>query len=158
MPNPKKPTALHLLNGNPSKIKDLGKNEPKPKPATGELKPPAWVNSDGKKMWKRLAGQLQAVGLLTEADLESFTMLCQSYGDYVAGEKDMKKNGRYCKHVNKFGAENEVERPVARATHRAFERYRFLCSEFGLTPASRGKIEIPGLNEGESKMKSLLTK
>ena len=151
------PTTLKVLKGNPGQRR-LPENEPKPKPATGELKAPAWMNSDGKKMWKRLASQMQRIGLLTEADLESFTMLCQSYGDYVEGVKDMKKNGKYCTYTNKAGAENEVERPVARATHRAYERYKSLCAEFGLTPASRSKIEIPGGDGAIDEMEALLTK
>ncbi len=153
---PRKPTEIRVLEGNRSK-RPLPMNEPKPPPAMNDVKPPSWMNKDGKKMWKRLVPTLQRLRLLTEADLESFSMLCQSWGDYVEFVKDIKKNGKYCIYVNKGGGENEVERPAVKLMHRAYERYKALCSEFGLTPASRTRIEVKALDEEYDPMEALLS-
>jgi len=158
MGRPRKPTELHVLNGNPSKKKDLGKNEPKPAPVVSAPKPPSWMNADGKKMWKRQVPGLQRVGLLTEADLESFIVLCQSYGEWVEAEKDMKKNGKYCIYTNKAGAENEIERPVVRVADKAYARYKSMCTEFGITPASRTRIEIKPAEQEQDPMEMLLSR
>ena len=153
---PRKPTQMKVLEGNRGK-RPLPANEPKPAPATKDVKPPTWMNTDGKKMWKRLVPILQRLQLLTEADLESFSMLCQSWGDYVEHVKDIKKNGKYCIYVNKGGGANEVERPAVKLMHRAYERYKALCSEFGLTPASRTRIEIKPSDEEYDPMEALLS-
>lgn len=153
---PRKPTEIKVLEGNRGK-RPLPANEPKPAPVTFEIKPPTWMNKDGKKMWKRLAPTLQNLRLLTEADLESFSMLCQSWGDYVELVKEIKKNGKYCIYVNKGGGENEIEKPAVKLMHRAHERYKALCSEFGLTPASRTRIEVKPLDKEYDPMEALLS-
>ena len=158
MARPRKPTALHVLNGNPSKIKNLGQGEPKPAPVIETPKPPAWMNADGKKMWKRQAPGLQRIGLLTEADVESFIMLCQSFGEWVEAVKDIKQNGKYYVYTNKAGAENEVERPVVRVEDKAYARYKSMCTEFGVSPASRTRIEVKPIEGEQDPMEMLLSK
>jgi len=116
------------------------------------------MNTEGKKMWKRRFPELKRIGLITSVDIESFAILCQSWGEYVEGIKDIKKNGKYYIYTNKAGASNEVERPVVRATHRAFERYKTMCAEFGITPASRTRIEIKPIETEEDPMEMLLSK
>ena len=64
-----KPTALKLLEGNPGK-RPLNGREPVPPRAA--LKCPAWLLPEAKKEWKRLAPALEAMGVLTMADLTAF--------------------------------------------------------------------------------------
>ena len=154
---PRKPTALKVLTGNPGQ-RPLPENEPKPAPVVETPGPPSWMNKDGKRMWKRQAPGLARVGLLTEADLETFSMLCQSYGEWLEAVRDIKKNGKFCIYINKAGAENEMERPMVKLEHKAYERYKSLCTEFGLTPAARTRIEVKPSQEDEDPMEMLLSK
>lgn len=158
MGRPRKPTELHVLNGNPSKKKDLGKNEPKPAPIVETPKPPTWLNKYAKKEWKRLAPGLTRIGLLTEADIGSFVMLCQSYGRWEEYERDVEKNGSTYIYINKGGGENEVERPQTKLAHKAYERYKALCTEFGVTPASRTRIEVRPEEQEQDPMEELLSR
>ena len=64
-----KPTALKVLEGNPGK-RPL--NDHEPIPPKGELKCPSWLLPEAKKEWKRLASSLEAMGVLTMADLTAF--------------------------------------------------------------------------------------
>ncbi len=153
----KKPTELHVLNGNPSKIKDLGQGEPKPKPITGTVEPPEFLNEYAVKMWQRLFPILKNINLITEADLESFTMLCQSYGIWVDCEIEL-NNIRITEYTNKGGNTNDVEHELSKIGRQAFMQYKSLCTEFGLTPASRSRIQIMGADDEIDPMEQLLSR
>ena len=73
-----KPTALKLLEGNPGK-RPL--NDREPVPLKGDIKCPDWLLPEAKKEWKRLAPALEAMGVLTMADLTAFEGYCQAYYD-----------------------------------------------------------------------------
>ena len=152
---PKKPTALKVLEGNPGK-RPLPENEPKPAPVVGTPKPPAWLNTEGKKAWKRLAPELERLGLLTIVDLEAFAAACQAYGIWVECErffrkkdpKTEKRYGRTYEYTNKAGETNEIARPEVSISQKALDQFKSFMTEFGLTPASRTRIEVK-LPEGE---------
>ena len=108
-------------------------------------------------MWKRRLPELTNLGLVTNIDLESFAMLCQSWGEYVEAVKRISKRGKYYTYTNKAGAENEVERPVVKVAHRAYERYKSMCVEFGLTAAARSRIEIRQDEPTEDPTEALLS-
>lgn len=70
----KKPTALRLLEGNPSG-RALPPAELKPERLRA-LTPPDWLTDTGKSIWFRLAPMLDRLGLLTEADTEVLARYC----------------------------------------------------------------------------------
>ena len=42
--------------------------------------PPKWlINDTAKKEWRRLAKQMEAIGILTEVDMAAFAGYCQAY-------------------------------------------------------------------------------
>jgi P27 family predicted phage terminase small subunit len=157
MGRPPKPTALHVLNGNPSKKKDLGKHEPKPAPVVKIPSPPSWMNPDGKKAWKRLGPELERLGLLTVIDIETFAAACQSYGVWVECEQYLKKNGRTYGYTNKAGETNDIARPEVKIGQKALDQFKGLMSEFGLSPASRTRIEVKPPEGGQDPMEALLS-
>ncbi|NLD95616.1 MAG: phage terminase small subunit P27 family, partial [Synergistaceae bacterium] len=72
-----KPTALKLLEGDRGKgRRPLNKNEPIP--PEGAIKCPSWLLPEAKKEWKRLAPALEAMRVLTVADLKAFEGYCQA--------------------------------------------------------------------------------
>ena len=85
-----KPTALKLLEGNPGK-RPLNDREPVPPKAT--LKCPAWLLPEAKKEWKRLAPALEAMGVLTMADLTKFEGYCQAYARWKEAEAFITQHG-----------------------------------------------------------------
>lgn len=87
-----KPTAIKLLEGNPGK-RPLNKSEPKPK--KGAPKCPAWLLPEAKKEWKRMAEQLELLGLLTAVDMTAFAGYCQSYARWKVAEEFITKHGLY---------------------------------------------------------------
>ena len=163
MARPKKPTNLKVLEGNPGQ-RPIPENEPSPQPVCDIPKPPPWMNTDGKKMWKHVAPQLERLGLLTEVDLQALAAACQSWGLYVECERFFRKKnpetgekyGRTYIYTNKEGHKNEIERPQVKIGQKALEHFRSFMAEFGLTPSSRAKINIKPPESEEDPMEALI--
>jgi len=146
---------LKVLEGNPGK-RPLPKNEPKPNPVAPPC--PTWVNPEGKKLWKYLAPLLERLGLLSEIDGPAFTAVCQSWGIWVALERQLKKIGRTYQYTNKAGATNEAERPESKMARNSLELCKTLLTEFGMTPSSRSRICVNTNSGEEEEMEALLRK
>lgn len=71
-----KPTAMKELEGNPGKH-PLNTSEPKPNKKAPAC--PKWLEPEAKKEWRRLAKQMEAIGILTEVDMAAFAGYCQAY-------------------------------------------------------------------------------
>ena len=61
-----KPTAMKELEGYPGKH-PLNTSEPKPNKKAPAC--PKWLEPEAKKEWRRLAKQMEAIGILTEVDM-----------------------------------------------------------------------------------------
>ena len=64
-----KPTAVKELEGNPGK-RPLNELEPKPKKKAPKC--PGWLDAEAKTEWRRVAKQLEELGVLTEVDMAAF--------------------------------------------------------------------------------------
>lgn len=154
---PKKPTALRILEGNPSK-RPLPKNEPKPDPSLPEC--PDWLLDDAKQEWARVAPELNRLGLLTMVDRTALAAYCQSYAKWKQAEEFIKKHGTVYRMVK---VDNDGRKYVYSQQHaevgianQCLKQIRAFCAEFGLTPASRARLELPSevvFDEFEQKLK-----
>ena len=79
-----KPTAVKVLEGNPGK-RSLNTNEPKPVKKAPRC--PAWLEDEAKKEWKRMAKQMEQLGILTEIDMAAFAGYCQAYARLLSMEQ-----------------------------------------------------------------------
>lgn len=140
------PTALHALHGSPGKRKPPP-GEPKPATATGLLAPPAHLGKDAAGEWRRITGELKAVGLVSRLDLGLLAAWCAAYGDFVQAERALKRGG-----LVKKGDDGVMRRnPWLMVKSKAVEQMVRIGSEFGLSPASRprlGRIPAGGI-EGD---------
>lgn len=147
------PTKLHVLNGNPSK-KNLDTNEPKPIPIAPQ--PPTWLDPVAKKLWKQLAPQLENLGLFTAIDGPAFEAVCQNYAVWVRCERYLKKNGLTFEYQTESGATYVQQRPEVAIGNKALQSFKAFCTEFGLTPSSRTRINIKPATGEEDPMEALL--
>ena len=83
-----KPTAMKELEGNPGKH-PLNTSEPKPNKKAPAC--PKWLEPEAKKEWRRLAKQMEAIGILTEVDMAAFAGYCQAYARWKEAEEIMNK-------------------------------------------------------------------
>ena len=147
-----KPTALKVLEGNPGK-RPLNDREPVPPKAT--LKCPAWLLPEAKKEWKRLAPALEAMGVLTMADLTAFEGYCQAYARWKEAEEFITRHGSIFQTPS--GYVQQV--PQVSIAQQNLKIMQSFCSEFGLTPATRARIIAGGASEdgaSEDPMERLL--
>ena len=145
--------------GKPSKVKKLHgtyrgdrapDNEANPEPANPEK--PTWMkmykykkaeNEDraimkhANKYWDKNAEKMAKVGLLTEIDIESFAMLCVAYGEFINALLKMVEQGS----IVKFNSGNIQQHPYSIRADKAYNKYRQMCKQFGVSPASRTGIE-----------------
>ena len=155
-----KPTNLKLLEG----ITDKSRlNENEPKLPTDNIVCPNWLLDDAKLEWQRVASILETLGILTEVDTVAFAGYCQSYAKWKKAEEFLKEHGTTYRIPKKDKTGKVVsvyiapfpEVAIARA---CLEQVRQFCAEFGLTPSSRGRIQLPGDNEGDLMKKHLASK
>ena len=67
-----KPTAVKLLEGNPGK---------------------RGLNAEAKKEWKRMAKQMELLGILTEIVMAAFAGYCQAYARWKEAEEYISEHG-----------------------------------------------------------------
>jgi len=132
-----KPTALKLLEGNPGKRPI---NEHEPIPPKGTVKCPTWLEPEAKKEWKRLAPSLEAMGVLTQADLTAFAGYCQAYARWKEAEEFISQHGSIFQTPS--GYVQQV--PQVSIAQQNLKIMQSFCSEFGLTPATRARIIANG--------------
>ena len=85
-----KPTAMKELEGNPGKH-PLNTSEPKPNKKAPAC--PKWLEPEAKKEWRRLAKQMEAIGILTEVDMAAFAGYCQAYARWKEAEEFITQHG-----------------------------------------------------------------
>lgn len=135
----KQPTAKLRIAGSPLAKKRKSRGEPEP--PVGRPEPPDWLNAEARKIWSRLAVELETTpGLLTKIDGWAVGLLAQKLADVSKLRKMM--NRGHEKFVCEGRQGGTVRNPLA-ITLRDCERDVLkLLSEFGMTPSARARIEI----------------
>lgn len=159
MPGPApKPTALKKLEGNPGK-RALPKDEPNHAVPKRQPPPPTHLNKEAKKHFKRIAARLIKVRVFTENDVENLALWCAAYADIVEADKHIQQEGHV---VKTYGTVKDDEgnyvnvvigskaNPWVAILQKAWERLKSLNAEFGMTPASRTRIQaLPEEKKGD---------
>ncbi|MCW8884152.1 MAG: phage terminase small subunit P27 family [Motiliproteus sp.] len=139
MPGPSpKPTALKVLQGNAGK-RAIPKNEPKPK--AEKPRTPAHLSPKAKYAFKGLSELLLEMGVLTIADSKSLELLCDAYSEWRDLRDLVNKHGFTYETTNQAGETMIKARPEVAMASDAFKRIRGMINEFGLSPASRTKVQ-----------------
>lgn len=148
MPKPRIPTKMKMLKGT-FRRNEAPANEPEPAVLDAAPKPPSHLNRWAKTMWRDTAAELLALGMLTKIDLYSLEVLCEQYGIYrelkdAITHLEQPGGSRIKISIAKYLAgQNSQTIPEYAAMRGAFERYTALLKEFGLSPASRSRIDVP---------------
>jgi P27 family predicted phage terminase small subunit len=135
---PRKPTALKKAEGTfrPGRAPQ---NEPKPKARLP--RGPNWLDPIAKREWRRAGKLLNELGLMTEVYLMAFACYCTAVSDLTSAQKVLQKEGLTCRYVNKNGYANIVRRPQVQMKNDALKQIKAFAVEFGMTPASRTRVE-----------------
>ena len=143
----RKPTALKLIEGEKNKDR-INKNEPKPRPVTPE--PPAGMDRYARVEWRRMVPILGRLGLLTEVDGTALAAHCELHSLDIQTSKALKKCGHKLltekTTVDMDGGTNiEVKvNPLVTLKLKIIAQKRVYLNDFGMNPANRTKITVPG--------------
>jgi len=135
------PTALKRLRGNPGG-RPLPEAEPKLK--SGKPMPPKWMTkSKGSiSLWRELATQLAAMGVLTTADRTALAALVEAYQDWLAARKVIAAEGAYYKKTSDRGGKSIAPHPALAVRAESWKRLTAQLAQFGLSPASRTRVQV----------------
>lgn len=150
----KNPTQLEVLRGNPGK-RELNKNEPKFEKENEVPKPPAFLSTNAKKEWKRVAPILYKMGLLTKSDYSALAAYCQNYHRWIEAEKEIRIRNSLTT-VDENGNLKAI--PEIKIANEAMQGMLKFAKEFGLTPASRTGVVADNSVEKENPFAKFINK
>lgn len=138
-----KPKYLKLLEGEPNKRR-INHDEPMPHPNAPKM--PKWLSKEGRTEWRRLAPELESLGILTGIDMAMFASYCAAYGKLVWAENQIKENRKKNEKAGGMITQTSTgayqTSPYVWIYNKALEQIRSFGSEFGLSPSSRTKIKV----------------
>lgn len=123
MANPRTPTALRVLAGNPSK-RPLPASEPAFE--VTDTKAPDWLTGGALERWNVLAPALDVNGMLNVGNRDALATYCMVLAEFVRKVQD----GEDC-------------------DLKLVQQIRMLAREFGFTPSSQAGVVAPG-KKGEN--------
>lgn len=139
---PRTPTRLKVLRGNPGKRKlprEMNPARPETLPD-----PPEFLMRAAKDEWWRVADELYRLGVLTLVDTKSLAAYCQAYARWELAEQSIARMAVNDAMTGALMIRNAAGGPqpnplVKMANQAARDMVRY-AGEFGLTPVARARI------------------
>jgi P27 family predicted phage terminase small subunit len=113
---------------------------------------PDHLDTDAKREWKRLVKLLLRLRILTDADGMVLANLCQAWSTLVKAQVKMNETGLLLKTPSGYVQQS----PLLGIVNSCTDTVMKLSREFGLTPSSRGRLQVEPEPKPESKMGRLL--
>lgn len=123
----RKSASLRMLEGS---HKSLVKAEPTPK---GLARKPRGMGRDAQLLWDKLVPQLEKLGLATAIDECGLMSLCNWWGVYCEAQKTLAQ----VEDLSSLQGQRALN-----ATSKAFDNFRRLAQQFGLSPQARTGINL----------------
>ncbi len=112
-------------------------NTPQPR-AILKLPCPRWLKGEAASLWRSLAPQLIAAGVLTAWDKAAFQALCVSYGLMMQAARDLLTAGVTV--PDRSGSDKKhPAQTIFRSNSDTFRKY---CELFGIAPLARQRLDI----------------
>lgn len=133
-----KPTRLRVLHGDhPERV-----NRREPRPAAGPVERPEFLSAEAAAKWDVLAPHMEAMGLLTGADVDLLAAYCECYARWrrlvqLAAKSPPVFRGK----TDSGDGEPTFKRnPLWSQVRDAEGALRVLAREFGLSPSARAGL------------------
>lgn len=150
MGRPPKPTRLRLLEGNPGR-RPINENEPKPRQRRRLPSPPDSLGDEGKKEWRRLGPALMKLGLLTDLDLNAFTLFCSTWERWLVASCEARRIPLVLTPRNFL-----VQSPWVSISNRLFYMLNQSLARFGMDPASLSRIAVDPTDKDDDDLSKFL--
>lgn len=138
----KTPDALKRLRGTDQRCRLSGDDSMTDALSSlSEAKPPAWLTTVGKKIYREKAQQLISIGVLTELDLGLLAMYANSYSLAVDAIVQIGKQGKAATVKNDEGqVVSFLLNPYLKIYTDNIKIINTIGSQFGFSPSSRASI------------------
>lgn len=137
----------HVLRGTFQPHRHDKKNEVKIEP--GRPAPPDYMSDKGKECFNQLADEVEAMGILTVADKFILELAANTMEEHFILTEFIKKNGRTYTNETMAGAVIYKQWPQIQQLQDCSKRFFAILKDMGLTPASKGKMNIEAKPMGE---------
>lgn len=107
---------------------------------------------EAKKEWKRMAKQMEQLGILTEIDMAAFAGYCQAYARWKEAEEFITQHGTIVKTPSGYW-QQVPQVSIAQTYLKIMNKF---CEQFGLTPSARSRIVTDNGDDKESDAMELL--
>lgn len=135
-----KPSELKKLEGT-YRADRAARNEPKPRVTIPTA--PSWLTAEGKKEYRRTAKLLLGMRVLTEADMVALAAYAHEFDEWRSACAVLALEGKVI--TSEKGG--KYLHPMWGVANTHFKNMLKLLQEFGLTPASRSRIEAQPVEE-----------
>ena len=152
-----KPRRLKELDGDP-KSRFLSKNEPTPPVSDNVIEWNVVKNNPvAHRAFTDNVRVLRTMKMLTDAEIPLINIMAICQARIEEAENKVESEGMIADHTNTKGECNSVAHPAVGVSMKYAQMLRTLCIEFGMTPSSRGRLELPSEEKGDdfaSKLRS----
>jgi P27 family predicted phage terminase small subunit len=115
------------------------RNTSQPRPQLGRPRCPAWLDAAARSKWKRLAPELERLGLLTIIDGDILAMYCQAWAEFQQSTKTLQAEGRFVR----LASGKILTHPAVAEQRSARQAVKSFAALFGLSPADRSRLSAP---------------
>jgi P27 family predicted phage terminase small subunit len=132
------PTKIKIARGT---VRARNKAEPQP-PSSGVVMP-GHLGEVAAARWAELLPLLQAVRVMTDADVEALARYCDTYEWWLATRAILKEQGCTYPILNDGGEIKYIaQRPEVSIAHKLAQQLRQLEQDFGLNPSARSSLSV----------------
>ena len=144
---PLKPTVLKKLGGT---LQPSRTNANEPTLATFLPIPPTWLSKQAKQYWGEIGAVLLGMKLCTAADGPALMLLTETMAEWAEARQAVHTRGLTYDTTTVSGGTMRRPNPEVAIAADAMKRALRMLTEFGLSPASRGKVSALGEEEEEN--------
>lgn len=137
---PRRPEPLEIKEGKGTVRRSRVAKTP-PARVPGNVEPPKGMSADALTCWRSMTDLLRMRGQLTLDSAPALERLCRTYAECCELERVLEKDGRFQRVKTQSGSYMKRAHPAMALLADADRRYRGWLTEFGLTDASRGKVQ-----------------
>jgi P27 family predicted phage terminase small subunit len=132
------PTQIKIARGT---AKSRRKTEPVP--PTDGIVAPGHLGEVAAGKWREILPLLQAVKVMTRADVEALARYCDTYEWWLATRAKLRAEGDTYPILNDGGQVKYVaQRPEVSIAHKLAQQMRQLEQDFGLNPSARTSLNV----------------
>lgn len=140
----RKPGALHLANGNPSKLSASDLKDSVQAPIETPDCPPHLL-PDAKREWKRICPLLEELGLIAQIDMAVVAIYCQAYGRWKQAERKIAELNKSdpAGEAGLIGTTPSGYKQMSvwlMISNKAVEQMHRCFAEIGLSPSARTRV------------------